>query len=342
MTVRTRLIGAAIALLAVIVAGTLGYFIFGRGDWDLESCFYMTVITLTTVGFGEVLPGFDQVEHVRTFTVLLIVFGMGTFLYFASTLTAAIIEGDLTRMVRKTRMNKRISDLEDHVIVCGVGTTGLHIVKELMQTGAPTIAIDISAERLESVAAEYDQGQLLYLVGDATDDHILEEANLSKARGLIAALASDKDNLYLVVTARQANPDARIIARAAELQVLEKVKKAGADAVVSPNYIGGMRIVSEMIRPTAVRFLDEMLRDTKTPMRIEDVAVGPGSPFVGKKLRDAQLRETYHVSVLAIEDPKTGDYAYNPDADFELVHGMKLVVMGTVTNVKRLRELADG
>lgn len=334
---RTRLAAGFVALALVIIAGSLGYYVLGDGRWDFSSCLYMTVITLTTVGFGEVLPGFDHVEHVRGFTVLLIVFGMGTFLYFASTLTAVIIEGDLRAAMRRTRMRKQIAKLEDHFIVCGLGSTGGHIVEELIATKRPVLGIDTNLERLEQLHSAYGDQGFVYIVGDATDDKILEQANVSRARGLVAALASDKDNLYVVVSARQENPAARIVARGSDLPVLEKLRKAGADTVVSPNYIGGLRMVSEMIRPQVVRFLDVMLRDKKEVMRIDEVSLSESSPLHGKKLSEAALRNQEQVTVLAVRDKGEADYIYNPGGDFELRAGQTLVVLGAIDDVERLR-----
>ncbi len=336
---RTRLVGGFAALLLVIGAGTLGYYLLGEGRWSFAACFYMTAITLTTVGYGEVLPGFEEVEHVRALTVVLLVFGMGTFLYFASTLTAVIIEGDLRAVLRKTRMRKQISNLEDHFIVCGVGSTGHHIIEELLAVKRPVVAIDTSLERLEALAETYGKA-FMYVVGDATDDDVLEAANLSHARGLVAALASDKDNLYLVVSARQVNAQARIVARGSDIPVLAKLKKAGADTVVSPNYIGGMRMVSEMIRPHVVRFLDVMLRDAKATMRIDEVTVGSESRFAGHKLKDVDIRRDLKVTVLAVLAAGCEDYIYNPDGEFEIEVGMTLVVLGEQAAVAKLRKEA--
>jgi voltage-gated potassium channel len=338
---RTRLLGGFVALALVIFLGSLGYYLLGDGRWDFSSCLYMTVITLTTVGFGEVLPNFDHVDHVRGFTVVLIVFGMGTFLYFASTLTAVIIEGDLRAAMRRTRMRKQIAKLQDHFIVCGLGSTGGHIVEELVATKRPVLGIDTNTERLEQLYEEFDSAGFVYIVGDATDDKVLEEANIGQARGLVSALASDKDNLYVVVSARQANPGARIVARGSDLPILEKLKKAGADTVVSPNYIGGLRMVSEMIRPQVVQFLDVMLRDKKKVIRIDEVRLSEGSSLHGKKLAEAALRSEEHVTVLAVRDSGQKDYLYNPAGDFELRAGQTLVVLGALDDVDRLRKAAQ-
>jgi len=333
---RRRLYGASFALLAILGAGTFGYYYLGDGRWALGDCFYMTVITLSTVGYGEVLDGMDKVEYARLFTTFLLVFGMSAFIYFASTLTAMIIEGDLKEALRKRRMREKIKKMSGHVVVCGAGSTGKRVIEELMVAHVPVVAVDQSQELLQDVA-DHHPG-LHYIVGDATDDEVLEAANLANARGLVAALASDKDNLFLVVSARQANSRARIVARGSDLQVLEKLKKAGADGVVSPNFIGGMRMVSELVRPEVVRFLDVMLKDARN-IRIDEVLLPEGTRYHGVKLRDADLRRKSEVSVLAVQ-VGNGDYVYNPDADFELRQGMTLVVLGELEKVVRLREQA--
>ncbi|MEM9489678.1 MAG: NAD-binding protein, partial [Myxococcota bacterium] len=195
---QSRLAGAFFSFVSVVLMGTMGYWWLGGGRWSLEDCLYMTIITLTTVGYGEVLPGFNQIQHVRVFTLLLIIMGMGVFVYFASTLTAYIIEGDLRRALKKTRMRKKLSNMRDHVIVCGAGSTGQHVIAELIATQTPFVVIDIDQTRLENLPHKLAQDYpglsvkkdgFLYLVGDATEDDVLNEAGLDRARGLVAALS---------------------------------------------------------------------------------------------------------------------------------------------------------
>ncbi len=339
---RTRLAAGFAVLALTLATGTVGYYLLGDGMWKPFECFYMTIITITTVGYGETLADMDKVEHARGLTVVLLVFGTGTVVYFASTLTAMIIEGDLRRALRRTRMRKQILKLSDHVIVCGAGSTGSHSIEELIEYQIPTVAIDTDRPRLEHLAEIYPPSLFKYIVGDATDDDVLAEANLPEARGVVAALHSDKDNLFVVVSARQENPKARIVARGSELQILEKLKKAGADTVVSPNYIGGLRMVSELLRPQVVKFLDEMRRD-KAKVRIEEVDVPDGSPLHGKTLVKSAIRtEVADVLVLAVQVRGKEGYRYNPGADFLLEGGMTLVVLGPLAQVEQLRRMARG
>ena len=335
---RNRLVAVFLVLLLVVAGGTAGYYLIGDGRWVLADCLYMTVITLTTVGFGEVLTGMETVQYARGFTLIILLVGMGVVVYFASTLTAFIIEGDLKRAFRQGRMRKRTDKMEKHVIVCGAGSTGRHVVEELIATHTPVVAIDRSLTVLEEIAHHHPKARYSYIVGDATDDDVLVQARLDHATGLVASLSSDKDNLYLVVTARQSNPSLRIVARCIEVEVLEKLRKAGADSVVSPNFIGGMRMVSEMVRPAVVKFLDEMLRDKRAAYRIEEVAIPAGSRVARKTLAEADLRRVTGVSVLAAQPRPDAPYAYNPDPDTTLTEGMVLVVLGPTDDVIKLRK----
>jgi voltage-gated potassium channel len=337
-SLRNRLLVGFLALSIVIGGGTFGYWWIGDGKWEAWDCLYMTVITVTTVGYGEVLPNMDTTPHARTFTMVLLVFGTGVLVYFASTITAFIVEGDLKDILSKARLKKRIKRMKDHVIVCGTGSTGRHIVEELIKTLQPVVAIDRNLEALKEIADANPKAAYSYIVGDATDDDQLTAAGLGAARGVVAALSSDKDNLYVVVSARQINPQIRIIARCAELGHVEKIKRAGADGVVSPNFIGGMRMASEMMRPAVVKFLDEMLRDQRA-MRIEEITIGAGSGLDGKTLLDANVRERFGMSVLAVRGSGAG-WSYNPDLMTKLGAGMVLVVLGSAQQVKELQAAA--
>jgi voltage-gated potassium channel len=230
--------------------------------------------------------------------------------------------------------------MKDHIIVCGAGSTGRNIIEELLTTGVSVLAIDTLETELKEIADKYPEAQFSYIVGDATDDDVIAQTHLDQARGFIAALSSDKDNLYLTVTARQSNPGARIVARCAELSHVDKIKRSGADAVVSPNFIGGMRLVSEMLRPAVVRFLDDMLRDKRTPFRIEEVKLGGNR--LGATLREARVRERFGMTVLAVRARDDQAWTYNPDDGEKLEAGMTLVVLGAPEQVDKLRAATAG
>jgi voltage-gated potassium channel len=336
-TLGKRLLTGVIALLVVVFGGATGYYLIGGGRWEYADCLYMTVISVTTVGYGETLEGMDKVEFARGFTIILLVFGTGSIVFFASMITAFIVEGDLKEALFEQKLKKRMKRMQGHIVVCGAGTTGRNVIEELLKTSTPVVAVDVVEHELKEIADKYPKGDYSYVVGDATDDDILAQVNLQGARGLIAALSSDKDNLYLTVTARQTNPSLRIVARAAELSHVEKIKRSGADAVVSPNFIGGMRLVSEMVRPAVVGFLDTMLRDKRAAYRIEEVTIKDGIEKVGVTLRDARVRERFGMTVLAIQQANK-DYIYNPGPDEKLTIGTVLVVLGSAEQVASLRK----
>ncbi len=337
-----RLLFAAGVLALVLVFGATGYHQLGGGRWAWSDCFYMTVITLSTVGYGETLPGFSAVPFARPWTVGLILLGSGTLVYFVSTFTALIVEGDLGGALRRNRMRKRVEGMKDHVIVCGVGTTGVHVVAELIATETPFVVIDADEQRLLKLQQEHGEKLVHWVLGDATEDEVLREAGVETCRGVVSALHDDKDNLFVTVTARALNPRTRIVAKAIEPTAVEKMRRAGADSVVSTNYIGGMRLVSEMIRPQVTQFLDQMLRDRAQNLRIEEVVVPDDSPLVGLQLRESAIRKASDVLVIALREAE-GEIVHNPPPSTLITKGMVLIVLARTKDVLRLREaISDG
>ena len=335
-SIKNRMIKALTALLIAVTVGTIGFWIIEGGEVSWGDCLYMTIITLSTVGYGEVIP---MTPLGRGFASFLIIFGMGSLLYFASTVVAFWVELDMTKVRRRKKMQKTIDALENHIIVCGVGTTGGHVVRELIATKTPFVMIDTESERLERMHAVAEEQGLLALsvAGDATDDAVLAEAGIKRARGLVAALRNDKDNIYIILSARYTNPRLRIIARATEKDAPAKILRAGADQVVSPNLIGGLRIASEMLRPEVVEFLDMMMRDMDKNTRIEQVTLPLDSPLEGKRLSETNIRKSTDVLVIAVRD-KSGKYTYNPGPDTVLSKEATLIVLGAADSVIRLRK----
>ena len=333
---RNRLLGATLWLGVVVCVGAIGFHAIGHGEWGWWDCVYFTIVTLSTVGFGETLPGMHEAEYARVWTVGLIVLGSGTLLYFISTLTAFIVEGDLGGALRRNRMQGRINQLEGHYIVCGAGTTGIHVIEEFLQSRMAFVVVDRSEERLEELSERFGP-DLLYLPGDATDDHTLEMAGITRAAGVIAALSEDKDNLFVTITAAALNNKLRIVAKAVEVSARAKLMRAGAKAVVSPTQIGGMRLASEALRPAVVEFLDLMLRDPKKNLRIEEVTIPEGSSLVGAALKDTNIRQHTKVLVIAVRYPD-GRYEHNPEPTLVLARRSTLIVLAETAEMKRLRE----
>ena len=334
-----RLMAAGGILAFAVLVSASGYRFIGDGEWDWSECLYMAAITLSTVGFGETLPGMDHLPLARGWTLVVIFMGSGTLLYFVSMLTALIVEGDLGGTLRMKRMQRRIDRLHDHVIVCGSGRTGTHIVDELIATGTPFVLIDVDLENLQHLAMEKGD-RMLWIAGDATDDDILREAGIDRAAGLVTALPDDRDNLFATVSARSLNPALRIVAKSVSSESEGKLRRSGANAVVSPYNIGAMRMVSEMVRPTVVRFLDEMLRDRERNLRIEQVTLSKGCPLDGIRLGDAGLRSWSNLLVMAVQETD-GTYRYNPSGDYVLSGGMTLIVLAPSQELSLLCQALD-
>jgi voltage-gated potassium channel len=323
-------------LLLVYAAGVGGYM--ALEGWSFQDASFMTVITVATVGFGEVRP-LDA--EGRWFTTLLILGGMGTILYGVSNLTAFVVEGELRQLLRRTKMLKRIHKLEGHYIVCGNGRVGQVIYDELRKTGRQAVLVfPPPADSVAQAEAEAE-GNLLLVYGDATRDEILEAAGVRRAAGLLAALHDDKDNLFVVLTARALNPALRIVARADEESSRDKLQRAGADNVVLTHTIGGMRMVSEMIRPTVVDFLDTMLRAKDTTFRVEEAQVMPSSDLDGLTVEEADLSERVGVVLVALRHPER-TFEFNPDRKRRFSPGDVLVVIGEADAARKLRKLAGG
>ncbi len=328
---------ATLWLLAVIFLGAGGFEAIGQGEWSFGDCIYFTIITLSTVGYSHTLSHFEDHDYARVWTVGLIVLGSGTLVYFVSTITAFIVEGDLGGALRRNRMKQVLARLKNHIIVCGAGTTGIHVIEELIHSHIPFCTIDNNEQRLLELAERFGPDKFAYVVGDAADDESLKDAGIERAQGIVAALSEDKDNLFVTITASALNPQARIVAKATEVSSRAKMMRAGAKAVVSPTQIGGLRLASEAIRPTVVEFIDLMLRDPKKNLRIEEVSFPESSSLVGAPLKDTNIRRESRVLVIAVRMPD-GRYEYNPEPEFVLMSGATLIVLAETAEMARLRE----
>jgi voltage-gated potassium channel len=332
-----RLLYALGALLTLVTIGTVGYAILGHGRWTFGDCVYMTVITLSTVGFAE-LNDMARVPGARALTVGLIVGGVGTLAYVQGNVTALLVEGVIGQAFRRNRMRKAIDELKGHIVVAGAGSTGRHAVEELLVTRTPFVVIDRDHAHLERISEELADGKLLFVHGDATEDHVLLAAGVGRARGVVAALTHDKDNLFVTLSARSLNAGARIVAKVTEVETVPKMIKAGATSVVNPTMIGGRRMASECIRPEVNEFLDQMLRDRDKNLRLEEVVIPPASTLAGTALKDTPIRRETRVLVVAVRDLNRV-FIYNPEPDLVLQEGTTLIVMGETDSIVKLRQL---
>lgn len=328
-----RILWALLALVALLVGGTLGFMALGPPGTRAFDAFYMTAITVTTVGYGEIVD-ISTSQAGRTFAALVAFFGFGILTFIFSSFTVFFLETDLNDALRHRRMDKNIRKLHDHFIVCGLGRVGRNVAEELLATGHRFVAVEMQSEPTANVLERHPG--LLHLHGDASDDDMLLAAGIASARGVFAVTGEDSLNLMICVTARQLAPGVRIVARCHEVRNVDKLRKAGADVVVSPDFTGGMRIASSMIRPQVVSFLDEMLR-SESHTRIEEVVVPAG--FASQPLAALGRRRDNYM-LLGVRDGT--QMHFNPDDDFIVRGGQTLILMGEAAGRKALEEALGG
>jgi voltage-gated potassium channel len=333
---RVRML-AALALLGVVTAvGTVGFkLIDPSADW--VQAFFMTAITLTTVGYGEVVP--LETDAAQLFAAGLIFAGMGAALYFVSTGTAFILEGQLGHVFRRRRMEKDLAALDRHLLVCGSGQTAIYAAQELLSVRRSVVMVVERPDKVGSIRAELEDVPII--VGDPSVDEILLAAGVRRASGLVACTKSDKENLVIVLSARQLNPAIRIVSRVLDLDSEDKIRKVGANGIVSPNFIGGLRLASELIRPTVVDFLDTMLRDRDLNLRIDEVRIPETSPAVGTPLNMLGLDKTPHALLIATRT-EDGDWHYNPHRSTPVEPGMVLIFLGSPADSRALCDMLAG
>jgi len=323
-----RRIGKALlAFGLVLLAGTVGYVILGFGVLDAV---YQTVTTVTTVGFREVHP---LTAAGQLFTIMLILMGVGTALYAFGVLLEALIEGHLRQRMERWRMDRQISRMTGHIIICGCGRVGSASVQYLSSLGKPFVVIDSDPARLEGL--EHPT-----VLGDVTDDRILEAAGIARALALITAVDTDASNIYVTLSARALGPDLVIIARARTEGSKSKLLRAGANRAVNPQLIGGRRMAAFALQPHVSEFLDVVMHDETLDYRIEEVEITNMSPLVGRSLADAALREATGALLLAIQSA-TGEFIANPTADTCLDPHTILIALGTSTQLDAVRHHVD-
>jgi voltage-gated potassium channel len=316
-----RFIWPTAVLIAVLVIGTVGYrFIAGPGYSFLDT-FYMTIITISTIGFGEVVD-VSAIPAGRIFTIFIAVAGVGVLFYMITHFTALIVEGELTKSFRRSKMEKKAKNYKNHYIICGIGELGLHIVNELAATKRPYVMVDMRRESIDRFSEIVKDG--VFIEGDATDNNTLLKAGVTEAGGIFATLGDDNQNLVVALTAKQLSPGIRVVTRCNELKNSGKMQKAGADAVISPSFIGGLRMASEMIRPTVVSFLDTMLRDREKNLRVEEVSV-PDS-LIGKNLASLRLDRFPGILLLALKTRE--GWTYHPPGDCVIRSESTLIFIG--------------
>jgi len=342
MVLRKRLLLALGLLLILIVISTTGYRSLGGPSVTFLQALYMAVITLAGVGYGEIVDTSHN-PVLRVFNIGIVLFGVAITVYVFSIVAAFMVEMEFKKPFWRRRMQHHIDQLTGHHIVCGLGDTGRCAVAELQKTNTPHVVVDISEENIRKLK-ELHPGtlqEMLYVVGDATEEDTLEKAGLSRAAGLIAGLPLDKDNLVVTVIVRQRFPKMRIVARSAERKFAERMLRAGANSTVSPSQIGGMRLASELIRPHVVAFLDTMLKEQGRTVRVEEIEVKATSPWTGSSLHDLNLKGRYNLLVLGVKRPTTEgalDLQVNPPDQSVVDRQFILIAMGDIKDIQRARQ----
>jgi voltage-gated potassium channel len=325
-----RLRRGIIILVSIIAAGTIGYMLIE--GWSLSDAIYMTMITITTVGYGEVHP---LTTGGRIFSIFLIVGGVSGALLVLSAFVEYVVEGRLRATIGRRQMKVKIAKLKDHFILCGYGRVGEEIARTFSEEGVPFVIVD---SRPEKIALAEEQGYLC-LPGDATNDKLLLEAGIERARGLVAAVGSDVDNTYITLSARGLRSDLFIEARANSEEIETKLKRAGADRVVSPNSIGARRMAMLALRPAVVDFIDTVTYGRGRELEMENVAVGSDSPLVSQTVET--IRNQTKATILAISR-KGGKPSANPPGDRVIEVGDRLIIIGTKEQLKALECLCEG
>ena len=327
---------ALLALIVIVLFGGVGIWIAGESEYPLWECIYFALYTVSTVGYAE-LPNFETHPGIHWVTGALIVAGVGAIAFFQSALTVMFVEGVIGKVVRRRRMERKIAGLSQHVIVAGCGRTGRYVIGELVASGStPFVVIERDEDTLLNLYEEYPQ--VLTIPGDATVDHVLMQAGADRAMGLVACLSDDRDNLFVTLSMRALNPTSRITAKVVDINNETKVVRAGADCTVNPNRIGGKRLASELLRPHVTEFLDEMLKVTGGRLHFDEVELVEGTSVAGRTLREVPIRTETNLLVVAVRR-SDGAYAYNPSPDEQLAVGERLIVMGQLNDVERLREM---
>jgi voltage-gated potassium channel len=325
-----NLILSIFLLLIVFLLGTLGYSLIE--EWSYFDSFYMTLITITTIGFGEVHP---LSPNGVKFTIVLIIVGLSVFTFTFRSLTILFLEGQFVQLGRKKRMEQQIKKLKNHYIICGYSKIGKQIAEEFELKKVPFIIIDKSFAEQSVAIPEY----IVYLEGDATSEEILKEAGIEKAKGMITALPSDAENVFTTMTARGLNKDIIIFAQANEPQTEKKLFQAGASKVIFPHVIASRKVVSCILKPNVVDFIDIALGGTDLSLEIEELLVDQSSSLINKELKDSGIRDKFNIIVVAIKK-NNNEIIFNPGPLSKINIGDTLIALGRKADLDALTKIA--
>ncbi|MEM6803473.1 MAG: potassium channel protein, partial [Bacteroidota bacterium] len=325
-----RMLYAVGFLLLISVIGTIGFA--WIEDLGLADAVYMSITTMSTVGYGWEHP---PSTAGKTFAVFLIIISAGTFIYAVGIITSFIVEGEMRQILNRYQYSKKVKELKDHIIVCGLGRNGREAVKELLEQEQMFVVIEKDEDAIEQFVRENEE--ILVINGDATLEEVLERANIHTAKGLISSLSSDAENVYITLTARGMNPALSIVARANYENVIPKLKRAGANRVIVPNLIGGKKMTNVLTRPALVEFIDLISGQGHSNLSLEDLLCQGHSKIIGKSLVELNIRSKTGVLVLGYKRGYQG-ITLNPDVREKLSERDRLFIMGTKKQLEKFRE----
>ncbi len=323
-----KLTNMAIVFIGIFVVGTFGYSFLE--DWDIIEALFFTLITLTTIGYGEIHPLSDAG---RIFTIFIIISGLGLTLYGISSVTQLLVEGELKIYFRNRKMKNIIKKLSGHYVICGFGRIGSMIGEELEKNHLPFVVI----EKDEDVIERLKEHNIPYIEGDATEDENLDEANIMKAAGLIISLEKDSDNVFVALSARGKNPELYILSKCDHLQTERKLITAGANKVVMPYHLGGKRMANMLLKPNVVEFIDMTLGGDHYGLVMTELKLGKKCSLNNKSLIDSGLRQKYNIIVVGVIK-KGSDLVYNPASTYVLEENDILIVLGPQDSIQNLKE----
>jgi voltage-gated potassium channel len=320
---------AFMALLLIVVVGTLGFhWLEGFGYFD---SLYLTIITLSTVGYGDI---YAHTWQGKLFAMALIIFGVGTMFYAGYLLAETMLEGHIRDIMGKGRMLKMIKNIQKHYIICGCGRIGYLIGKELAAEKVPFVMIETNPEIIEKIEEE----GFLYYKGDATSDKTLLDAGIKRAAGIVCVLPTDAENLYVILTAKELNPNIFILSRSEEEESEHRLLRAGANRVMSPYTLGGMRMAMAILRPAMLDFIEITTSRQSLDLRMEELPVCEGSTIIGKTLEESEIRLRFGLIIVAVKKA-SGKMIFNPLASYLIEQGDELIAMGEDENVRRLAQV---
>jgi voltage-gated potassium channel len=331
MIIKRRIIGSIIILLVLISTGVFGYYILL--DLEFIDALYMTVITISTVGFQEVT---EMTQQAKLFSIVLILFSIGTVSYLVTNIASYFIEGDIKEALKRRKMENRISKMNNHYIICGAGKTGHAVIDVFLHRNIPFVVIEEDEEKVNRLA----ERDISVLHGNATEETVLSKANITSAKGLVSVLPYDSLNLYVVLTAREMNQKLNIVAKAVDKRAHEKLTKAGANNTISPNEIAGRRMAVSLLRPSVISFLDSFVHTKELDLDLEDVKIYQGSTLNGLSLKDANIPAKTGLIILALKKQNEENLKFNPSSEEVLEIGDSMIVLGTEQQVSALQKLA--